>query len=207
MDGPPDGCRGRLLVTETLAKAVLLLGAVGWFVIRYPHQRRARKTPVRKSARGVREILLLSISAAGLGIVPFLYILTGVPRFADRPFIPALAWCGALLFAAALWLFYATHRELGRNWSVSLELRDQHALITRGVYARVRHPMYSAFWLWAIAQALLLPNWVAGSAGILGFGTLFLCRVGREEELMLEAFGERYRDYMRRTARIVPWIY
>jgi len=77
-------------VTETLAKAVLLLGAVGWFVIRYPHQRRARKTPVRKSARDVREILLLSISAVGLGIVPFLYILTGVPRFADRPFIPAL---------------------------------------------------------------------------------------------------------------------
>ena len=45
--------------------------------------------------------------------------------------------------------------------------------------------MYSAFWLWAVAQAVLLPNWAAGFAGIVGFGTLFFLRVGKEEAMML----------------------
>jgi len=108
---------------------------------------------------------------------------------------------------ASLWLFYRTHKDLGRNWSVTLEVRDRHTLVTNGVYSRVRHPMYSAFWLWALAQALLLPNWIAGPAGLIGFGTLFFLRVGREEALMTETFGDEYRRYMARTARILPGIY
>ena len=80
-------------------------------------------------------------------------------------------------------------------------------LNARGVYGLVRHPMYSAFWLMAIAQALLLPNWIAGLSGLVGFGTLFFGRVGREEEMMMRGFGEEYRTYMARTARVVPWIY
>jgi protein-S-isoprenylcysteine O-methyltransferase Ste14 len=55
--------------------------------------------------------------------------------------------------------------------------------------------MYSAFWLWAVAQALLLANWVAGFAGLIGFGTLFFGRVAREERMMTETFGDKYREY------------
>ena len=69
------------------------------------------------------------------------------------------------------------------------------------------HPMYLAFWLWAIAQLLLLPNWFAGLAGILGFGMLCFGRIEQEEKLMPDTFGDEYRAYMNRTARIVPWIY
>ncbi len=118
-----------------------------------------------------------------------------------------LAWLGAAVFAASLWLFYRVHKELGRNWSDSLEVREQHKLVTDGLYRYVRHPMYTAFFMWALAQALLLPNWIAGPAGLVGFGILFLFRVGREEAMMLESFGEEYRAYMARTARLIPHIY
>jgi protein-S-isoprenylcysteine O-methyltransferase Ste14 len=64
--------------------------------------------------------------------------------------------------------------------------------------------MYTAFWLWALAQAVLLPNWMAGFSGIAGFGTLYLFRVGREEKMLLETFGDEYRGYMSRTRRIIP---
>jgi protein-S-isoprenylcysteine O-methyltransferase Ste14 len=67
--------------------------------------------------------------------------------------------------------------------------------------------MYAAFWLWAISQALLLPNWIAGLSGIIGFGTLFFARVGHEERMMLETFGDEYRAYMARTYRLIPGIY
>ena len=67
--------------------------------------------------------------------------------------------------------------------------------------------MYSSFALFAVAQLLLLPNWIAGPAGLVGFGMLFFMRVPHEERVMSETFGDEYRDYMRRTARIIPWIY
>ena len=194
-------------MTPLVAKVIWVLGVVGWFIIRYPHQRRARRTPRLRSSDRSRELVLMAISAAGLGIVPFVYVLSDAPRFANYPFRPWQAWLGAAVFAAALWLFRRTHKDLGRNWSVTLEVREQHALVTEGVYSRVRHPMYSAFWLWAVAQALLLPNWIAGPAGLVGFGTLFFLRIGREEALMIETFGDDYRRYMARTARIVPGIY
>jgi len=194
-------------MTPFIAKLIFVLGAIGWVAIRAPHQRRAWKTATRVNARTLREKLLLTSSLTGLGIVPFCYVATGFPRFADYSFRPALAWLGALTFLAALWLFYATHKTLGRNWSDSLEVRETHTLVTAGPYRLVRHPMYSAFFLWAVAQALLLPNWVAGFAGLVGFGILFLFRVTREERLMEQTFGEPYRSYMGRTARLIPWVY
>lgn len=193
-------------MTVLLAKLAYVALAVGWYVIRIPHERRSRKTPVARTARGPREITLLLISLSGLGILPFAYVLTGFPRFADYGFRPLQAGLGVLVAVASLVMFHLTHKALGRNWSVSLDIREKHKLVTDGVYRGVRHPMYTAFWLWAIAQALLLPNWVAGLSGIVGFGTLYALRVRREEELMVGAFGEEYRDYMRRTGRLVPPI-
>jgi protein-S-isoprenylcysteine O-methyltransferase Ste14 len=162
---------------------------------------------VVRNARGVREIALLCISLMGLGILPFVYIATGFPRFADYGFRPAQAWLGLLVAIASLTMFRLTHKALGRNWSVSLQVRESHKLISSGIYRHVRHPMYTAFWLWAVAQALLLPNWFAGCAGLVGFGILFFGRIKKEEELMLESFGDEYRQYMSRTTRVIPWIY
>ena len=52
----------------------------------------------------------------------------------------------------------------------------------------------------------ILPNWIAGLAGLVGFGTLFFGRVAREGRMMLEAFGDSYRAYMARTGRVFPSI-
>jgi protein-S-isoprenylcysteine O-methyltransferase Ste14 len=194
-------------VTAAISKIIWLAFGIVWFLLRLQPRRHARETPVRYSGRGVRETLLLGASLAGLGIVPVIYLATHVPRFADYPFIPALSYLGIAADLASVWLFYRTHRDLGRNWSVSLDLRERHTLVTTGIYAMIRHPMYAGFWLMALAQALLLPNWVAGPAGLVGFGLLFFGRVGREEEMMITAFGDEYRTYMQRTARVVPWLY
>jgi len=191
-------------MTPALAKAVFVILALGWYAIRLPHMRRSRRTRVLYSAYTLREIMLLLVSLTGLGIVPLIYVATDFPRFAAYPFRPIQAWLGVVLAGAALGLFHLTHRALGRNWSISLEVREGHQLVTEGVYRHVRHPMYAAFWLWAAAQALLLPNWVAGLAGIVGFGTLYCFRVSNEERLMLDTFGDPYRAYMARTARLIP---
>ena len=194
-------------MTFTLSQAAFVLLVVGWYVIRFPYARRARRTPVVRSARGPREIALLLVSLSGLGLVPLLYVATGFPQFAEYPFRPVQAWLGVLVALASLVMFHLTHRALSHNWSISLELRERHMLVTEGIYGRVRHPMYTAFWLWAVAQELLLPNWVVGFAGLVGFGILFFGRVAREERMMLESFGGEYRAYMSRTYRIIPLVY
>jgi protein-S-isoprenylcysteine O-methyltransferase Ste14 len=195
-------------VTSILAgKVIWLIGVIGWFIIRFPHDRRSRRTPRVRRTGGIREIAIMLASLSGLGIIPAIYVFSSQPAFASYQPYWLQILIGAGIFTFALWLFYRTHNDLGRNWSVTLEVRDQHSLVTNGVYNRVRHPMYAAFWLWALAQFFLLPNWIAGLAGLIGFGTLFFLRVGHEEQMMIDAFGDEYRSYMQRTARVLPGIY
>ena len=194
-------------MTLFIAKLIWGLGCVAYYVIRYPHQRRSRKTPVVQRRVVMRERTLMVISFSGLFAIPLIFVLADQPKFATYAFHPIQAWLGALVLIAAMALLYRTHRDLGRVWSITLEIRDQHALVTHGIYDTLRHPMYSAFWLWAISQALLLPNWVAGFSGLVGFGTLFFARVGHEERMLLEKFGDDYRAYMARTHRVIPGIY
>ncbi|HZT27204.1 MAG TPA: protein-S-isoprenylcysteine O-methyltransferase [Pseudolabrys sp.] len=194
------------MMTQTAAAIVWFAGLVGWYIIRHPFERRARKIGVSRSLFDRRESGLLAAALLGLFVIPAVYVLTGFPASFDRPFSPAAAWLGTAATAAALWLFRRSHADLGRNWSISLQLREQHALVTTGVYRLVRHPMYSSFFLLGVGQLLLLPNWLAGWAGIAGAGILFVFRFRREEQMMLESFGEDYRVYMTHTKRIVPWV-
>ena len=66
--------------------------------------------------------------------------------------------------------------------------------------------MYASQWLWGMAQALLLQNWIAGWAGVVLFVPLYVFRVVREERMMLEQFEEAYRAYMNRTGRVVSHL-
>jgi protein-S-isoprenylcysteine O-methyltransferase Ste14 len=199
------------MMTVTVSKLIWVFGIIAWYVIRFPHQRRARRIAVDRDAGGGVDQLLLIVALWGQFLIPLSYVAvsvsTGQPVPGDYPFHPWQGWAGLIVLGAALALFRLTHKQLGRNWSVALETRSDHKLVTEGVYAYVRHPMYSSFLLSAIAQALLLPNWIAGPVGLVAFGLLFFSRINREEAMMLETFGDSYRDYQGKTARIVPWLY
>lgn len=191
----------------SVGEIVWVLGIVAWYVIRYPFERRAKRVRVVSDVRSRSEIIGLVSALFGLAILPGFYVATGIPGSADYA---ASAWAvalGTVIFALALWVFRRSHKELGRNWSITLEIREQHRLVSSGPYAFVRHPMYTSFLLMGLGQAFLLANWVAGLAGLIGFAVLFFLRVSKEERMMLENFGPQYRTYMERTKRIIPYIY
>jgi protein-S-isoprenylcysteine O-methyltransferase Ste14 len=194
-------------MTPSVAKLVFLLLVLAFAAIRFPREYLGPKAPVARADRGWREQVRLSSATLGLAVIPLAHAASGFARFADLAFSPLLAWLGAVLFAVALWLFWSAHRALGQNFSSSLVVRKSHTLVTHGIYAHVRHPMYAGFWLWAAAQALLLQNWAVAIGGFAGFGILFFGRIGQEERLMLETFGAQYDAFARRTKRLVPWIY
>ena len=195
-------------MSPALAGSILwVLMVVGWYVIRYPFERRAKRRRVEKTRRGVAETLRMAISFTGLGLLPAVSVATGWPAFARTEPSWWQIGLGAAVMVLALVLFRKTHKALGKMWSVSLDIREKHELVTSGIYRRLRHPMYTAFWTMALAQALLVPNLVAGLAGLVGFGILFFFRIGPEERMMEEAFGEAYREYRQTTARIIPGVF
>jgi protein-S-isoprenylcysteine O-methyltransferase Ste14 len=188
-------------------KILWFAGVAAWVAIRWVPNRRSRKAPKEFTARSPRERLSMVVSWFGLGGIPAWWAIGGAPAAFDHSQNWMLVAIGAALFALSLRLFRVTHKALGAMWSHSLDLRKDHKLVMTGIYEKLRHPMYSAFWLWALAQPFLLANWIAGFSGLVGFGTLYFLRIGEEEAMMEERFGEEYRTYRKRTARIIPGIY
>lgn len=192
---------------ELTIKIIWCVFIVLWAAIRWQPNRKSRKTEKSVTARPIKERLSMIISSFGLGYIPAVWIFTDFLDGFDYEPSYALSAVGTIILLITLRLFRLTHKALGKMWSHSLDLREGHKLVTSGIYEKVRHPMYTAFWAWGLGAAFLLPNWVAGFSGLIGFGTLFFLRVGQEEAMMQKEFGEEYDAYMKRTKRIVPGVY
>ncbi|MEL6588643.1 MAG: protein-S-isoprenylcysteine O-methyltransferase, partial [Bacteroidota bacterium] len=177
-------------------KVCFVLFWIGTGIIRYPHEKRQKKNRIQTDKKDSLEKALLAGTLLGMALLPIIYIFTPLLSFADYQLPLWVSLIGLALIPLTLWLFWRSHRDLGLNWSVSLEVREEHRLVTNGVYKNVRHPMYTAIWLWGILQACLLPNYIAGFSALLFFGLLYFLRVGREERMMQQTFGEEYKQYM-----------
>ena len=124
-------------------------------------------------------------------LLPLLYLLTPLFSFADYH-LPIIArWAGSPILLLSLWLFWRSHVDLGQNWSVSIEAREGHELVSHGVYRSIRHPMYASIWLWSIAQGMMLGNWLAGWATLPAFAAMYFIRLPLEEGLMAETLALR----------------
>ena len=195
-----------MLEADNTFEVIFLAGFVVGSVIRRVYTFRARGSKTASKRKSVLDIVLISAGGAGLA-APLFYLFTPWLDFADYDLPGWLGWLGTAVFAAALLLLWRSHADLGRNWSARLQIREGHTLVTAGVYRYMRHPMYAAHWLWAIAQALLIQNWIAGLALLVTFLPLCLIRIPREEQMMLENFPEEYRQYMNRTGRLIPRLW
>jgi protein-S-isoprenylcysteine O-methyltransferase Ste14 len=149
------------------------------------------------------EIFYLVINGIGM-IIPLVYVFTSKLDFANY-YLPEWAgWLGAVIFLDAIWLLFLSHRDLGRHWTATVGVRDEHKLITTGIYKYIRHPMYAAHLVWAIAQILILHNWIAGYSFIVTMIPFYFYRKRKEEEMLLEEFGEEYRVYKQKTGALLP---
>ena len=187
-------------------KAIILASSIAMVIIRAPHLQRSRGVKVVRSGRGALEIVLLTLAWIAF-FVPLVWVVAPVFGFADYSLRPVPFAAGVVCLVVGLWLFARSHADLGTNWSVTLEVREKHQLVTQGVYRTLRHPMYSAFLLYSTGQALVVPNWIAGPSYGVAMALLFAFRFGPEERMMLEAFGKDYEAYVGRTKRLVPGIW
>ena len=147
--------------------------------------------------------ILLALNGVAM-ILPLFYVFTAWFDFANFTLPFWLRWIGVVLFAAATYLLWLTHQAMGRNWTISLGIREEHKLVTDGIFRYLRHPMYAAHLLWAIAQPLILANWLAGFPFLLTQTAQYWLRIKAEEEMMVEHFGDEYRNYMGTTGGLFP---
>ncbi len=182
---------------------IFLVGFVTGSIIRKVYTFRCRQGKAVRKHKDIVDITLISVAGIGM-VLPFVFIFTPLLDFADYRLPAWLRWIGTAVFAMALLLLWRSHADLGRNFSAILQIKQEHSLVTDGIYRHIRHPMYAAHLLWAIAQGLLLENWLAGWSFLVVFVPLYLIRVPKEEKMMLEQFDEQYRRYIGRTGGIIP---
>lgn len=186
--------------------AIYFAAIIAETIVRAPFNERRKKEKINEQRVTAQERILLAFLFLGMFFVPIIYAASGWLDFANYT-LPAWAgWLGVLLIAGAVFIFWRGHADLGLNWSPSLEIREKHELVTHGIYRVIRHPMYASQWLWALAQPLLLQNWIAGLIGLLTFVPFYFLRVKAEEQMMLDSFGTQYQEYMKTTGGIFPKV-
>lgn len=193
-------------MSEFEARVVFLLGVILYSLVRGYYWLLGRKTEVVARRHTFSGTLLVLAVGWGMILLPLGYLFEGWFVAWDYPFRSTNAWIGTFIYGLSTILLWMSHTALGVQWSPTLEIKKHHRLVTSGIYAYVRHPMYAAFWGYAVGQAFLLPNWVAGFSGIIGFGLLYFVRFRREERMMVEKFGDEYIRYSLRTGRLIPRI-
>ncbi len=179
-------------------------GAMG--AIRAPYALRSLRVKVARSARGPLETTLMTLVWLAF-LLPLVWTMTPAFAFADYAVRSTSLVLGTVCLAAGLWFFARSHSDLGTNWSMTLAVRETHALVTGGIYRYLRHPMYLGLLLYATGQALVLSNWIAGPSWAVAMMSVVVFRVGPEERLMMERFGLAYQAYMRNTKRLVPRVW
>jgi protein-S-isoprenylcysteine O-methyltransferase Ste14 len=173
-------------------------------LIRVPRDNNNKRARHIESRKGASEKLCLLLVFTGFTTMPVIYLFTPWFDYADFTVNPLLGGLGALIGAAGIAMLWMTHRELGHEFSQTLELKEEHRLVTTGLYSRIRHPMYTAIFLVAIAQLLLIGNAVVAPAFLIAFAILYFSRIRHEEHMMLDHFGKAYGDYCLRTGRLLP---
>jgi len=182
---------------------LFLVATATYLAIRGFHARRVRRAKAVSRA-DLADRLLILLMGLGQVVLPCIVVTQPVLAFAARPQPDACTVAGVVVMLAGLRLFWRSHADLGESWSVTLELNADHRLVTEGVYRAVRHPMYASFLVLGLGQALLVANWIAGLSGLAATALLMAARLPREEAMMIDQFGDQYRDYRGRVGAVLP---
>ena len=173
-------------------------------LIRIIYAKGSTKRINKKSKNDTFEIIKAFIAFLGMVLIPLLSVFTSFLDIFRFKFPLIIIYFSIIGKIFNIYFFYIIHKQLGDNWSPILEIKKNQKLIKDGVYKYIRHPMYTQHWLWIILQGILLDNYFVEIFGIITFGFLYFTRINKEEELMIEEFGEEYKKYMENTGRLLP---
>lgn len=181
-----------------VGKLVFVALLVGLSLQRWLAERGASPAEQREPL-GPLGLLARVAALSGLVIAPGIYLASDALAPFDWPVAPWKLWFGLGCGLASFLLILHSYRTLARARGP-----EGQVLVTEGPYAQVRHPVASGWLLWGVAQALLLPNDVAGPAGLGGLVIYLLVEIPREERRLFARYGDDYARYWKRTGALWP---
>jgi protein-S-isoprenylcysteine O-methyltransferase Ste14 len=183
--------------------AALVLGGLGFFALLLKTRLSAARSQGAEQRSG-RSALGIALQMLGFALVGFGPVRLGLASGGAEALAEAAII--AALMAGALLLFAAATRAMGDNWSLIARTRADHRLVTEGVFARLRHPIYLAMALFLLALAAGLgheANLIL-AAPLFALGTWI--RVHEEEKLLRARFGDAYDRYAASVRRFIPGL-
>lgn len=175
-----------------------------WVLSRALQVKPAMKGEVKQAVRPGFEFLMVGLNFIGMMVLPFVVVFTPLLDGFKMDIPGVIRGIALFISVVNVWFFMKIHKDLGRNWSPVLEIKEGHTLVQNGVYKAIRHPMYAHIWMWVITQGIVLNNWLVLVFGVVAWGVLYFIRVPREEQMLLGEFGDQYREYMKKTGRVIP---
>jgi protein-S-isoprenylcysteine O-methyltransferase Ste14 len=179
------------------------------FVLRVYYGRKAHRS--REDVDIKESKLNMAVRALfGLGYVGslFLYVFApGLFEWGVFSLPDGVRWLGALITVGSVLLLWWVQWALDVQFDTTLHTQAEHKLIQHGPYRWVRHPMYTALFLMGLGWFLLTANWFVGVPLMVGIVVVVLSRVQNEEKVLIDLFGDEYRDYMETTGRFFPALF
>ncbi len=200
------------MISETVYRIAFLVLLLALLAMRVYFMVRVRRSGERLmpdeqavQQEGGRVVLIIRV-VLFFALLVFLVMYLAGATWIDAFLFPlpgGLRWVGFTLGIISVVFWIWTQIHLDTQWSAQLRLTKNHHLITTGPYAYVRHPLYLAMIGWAACVSLITANWIFVAVCVLSIAGVGW-RIPKEEQMMIEAFGDEYTAYMQRTGRFFP---
>jgi protein-S-isoprenylcysteine O-methyltransferase Ste14 len=194
---------------ETTFRTLFALAFVAMMVIRITYQSRVLR------GKGEIEIREGSLSLIAGSIAALTTIVFGVeyllfPGFFSFAYVlhypDWVRWLGGLLLALGIALLGVSHHHLGKSFHSLVVSKENQVLVETGPYRWIRHPIYTAYLMNYLGGGLLAGNLILTLVPVTMYAILVAARMGKEEEVMREKFGQAYTEYEDRTGRVCPRV-
>lgn len=183
--------------------ALLFWGTFFWvFWPEFGIVRRARRAPGAEDARSL-QVILLGMWVALLGA----FFLAFVPALQFPRHRVAIFLAGLAVLVSGSLLRRHCWRMLGSSFTGDVRARADQEVVTRGAYAILRHPSYTAGILVNTGVGIVLGSWASAAILLLVSFAVYSYRIAVEERALLAAIGEPYREFTRTRKRVIPFVY
>jgi len=187
--------------------ALLVVFALAMSIGAYHRLRARSEERISHKEEGYAFAIVLRLMGLVLWFNTFAYLIVPNEVRWATILLPAwLRWMGAVGGVFGALLMYWTLSSLGKNLTDTVVVRKNATLITHGPYRWVRHPFYVTAAVLMGSVTVLTANWMIGLSSAMILAMLAI-RTSKEEQMLIERFGQPYLDYRQRTGRFVPRLW
>ena len=173
-----------------------------WFIAEIVHASRSKFKPARDWDRSSLKILMLASLTGPVGIIVG-FTEAGHIRTKGN----VLGAAGFVLLLAGISIRWLAIHNLGKYFTRTVTIMDDHRIVRSGLYRHLRHPSYAGYLLGNLGLGMAYSNWLTILIIFVPDLIASLYRIRIEEDALLENFGDEYFEYAKSRKRLIPKVY